>query len=42
MADEQVVKQLIDRLSSEESSSQQLTAEEIRYAHQLSDPGTPS
>ena len=30
MADAQIVKQLVDRLSTEESSAQQLTAEEIK------------
>ncbi|KAL3155667.1 hypothetical protein ABBQ32_012695 [Trebouxia sp. C0010 RCD-2024] len=36
MADEQVVKQLVDRLSTEESSAQQLTAEEIKELAQSS------
>ena len=30
MADEQVVKQLVDRLSSEEAAAQEATAEEIK------------
>ena len=30
MADEQIVKQLVDRLSTGESAAQQLTAEEIK------------
>lgn len=31
MADEQVVKQLVDRLSSEDAAAQEATAEQIKY-----------